>query len=311
MLSIQSVSKRYKTGNFGVKDFSLNLTTGVVGLLGPNGAGKSTLMQMIATITKPTSGTISFQNVDIAKTPEPLRRTLGYLPQDFGVYDNLTAYEFLNYFASLKGIHNRNRVMEMLEMVNLHSVSNRAVSTFSGGMKQRLGIAQALINNPHLVIVDEPTAGLDPEERVRFRNILSEIGFGKLVILSTHIVSDIESIATEIAIVRQGSLVICTTPEKLLQAAEGFVWEAVLPSAQFDQVRTTLKFSNAVRKSDGIHVRIVAPERPVPQAVTAEANLEDAYLYFMNFYQPGRTEYQQGVREIALRHHSGPLTVGV
>lgn len=284
MLQIQSVSKKFSSGNYGVKDFSLEVKSGVLGLLGPNGAGKTTLMQMIATITKPTAGSILFQNNNITKNPDVLRQKLGYLPQDFGVYDNLTAYEFLNYFASLKGVHSRKRVLEMLEMVNLQTVADRSVGTFSGGMKQRLGIAQALINQPELVIVDEPTAGLDPEERVRFRNILSEIGFGKLVILSTHIVSDIESIATEIAIIRQGGLVACAPPEELLKAATGCVWEVVMPSEQFEQLRTVLKVSNAVRKPDGVHLRVVNPQKPVVNALPSEPNLEDAYLFYMNFY---------------------------
>src|SRR5438034_917772 len=150
VLSVESVSKRYRGGNFGVRDVSLQLRSGVLGLLGPNGAGKTTLMQMIATITKPTSGRITFRGVDLARDPDSLRRTLGYLPQDFGVYDNLTAIEFLSYFASLKGVRNRARIQEMLELVNLHSVANRAIGGFSGGMKQRLGIAQALINDPEL-----------------------------------------------------------------------------------------------------------------------------------------------------------------
>ena len=213
MLHLESVSKRFSSGKYGVRDLSLDVKGGVLGLLGPNGAGKTTLMQMIATVTKPSSGRILFQGSDIAKRPDDLRRRLGYLPQDFGVYDNLTAFEFLTYFASLKGVHDRKRIGEMLEMVNLHAVAGRTVGGFSGGMKQRLGIAQALINDPDLVIVDEPTAGLDPEERVRFRNILSDIGFGKLVILSTHIVSDIESIATEIAIMNGGALVAMASPE--------------------------------------------------------------------------------------------------
>jgi len=180
MLSIESVSKRFRSGNYGVQNVSLNVS-GVIGLLGPNGAGKTTLMQMIATITKPTSGRILFDGVDVVAKPDALRRRLGYLPQDFGVYDNLTAFEFLSYFAALKGVGGKERVRELLESVNLHTVANRAVGGFSGGMKQRLGIAQALIGNPDLVIVDEPTAGLDPEERVRFRNLLAEVGSGKLV----------------------------------------------------------------------------------------------------------------------------------
>jgi ABC-type multidrug transport system ATPase subunit len=219
MLRIESVSKRFRSGNYGVREVTLTARGGVLGLLGPNGAGKTTLMQMIATVTRPTAGRIFFRDADIVANPDALRPRLGYLPQDFGVYENLTAVEFLNYFAALKGVRSRGKVQEMLEMVNLHSVANRAVGGFSGGMKQRLGIAQALINDPDLVIVDEPTAGLDPEERVRFRNVLSELGEGRLVILSTHIVSDVESIATEIAIMKGGALVALDTPDALIRSA--------------------------------------------------------------------------------------------
>jgi ABC-type multidrug transport system ATPase subunit len=282
VLAIEKVSKKFRAGNFGVRDLSLEVKSGVIGLLGPNGAGKTTLMQMIATITRPTSGRILFHGQDVAKRPNELRRRLGYLPQDFGVYDNLTATEFLTYFAALKGVRSKKRVMEMLESVNLHGVANRTVGGFSGGMKQRLGIAQALINDPELVIVDEPTAGLDPEERVRFRNVLSEIGFGKLVILSTHIVSDVESIATEIAVMKNGALLRMATPEALLRACQGHVWQSVVASEQFDQLRTTLKISSAVRKPDGVHIRFVGPA-PEIAAKAAEPELEDAFLYLMNF----------------------------
>ncbi len=282
MLKIEGVSKKFRAGNFGVRDLSLEVKSGVIGLLGPNGAGKTTLMQMIATITRPTSGRILFHEQDVTKRPNELRRRLGYLPQDFGVYDNLTASEFLTYFAALKGVRSKKRVMEMLESVNLHGVAKRTVGGFSGGMKQRLGIAQALINDPELVIVDEPTAGLDPEERVRFRNVLSEIGFGKLVILSTHIVSDVESIATEIAVMKNGALLTMATPEALLQKCEGHVWQSVVASEQFDQLRTTLKISSAVRKPDGVHIRFVGPS-PEIAATPAEPEMEDAFLYLMNF----------------------------
>ena len=265
-----------------MRDLSLEVKSGVIGLLGPNGAGKTTLMQMIATITRPTSGRILFQGEDVVKRPNTLRRRLGYLPQDFGVYDNLTATEFLTYFAALKGIRSKQRIVEMLESVNLHGVANRTVGGFSGGMKQRLGIAQALINDPELVIVDEPTAGLDPEERVRFRNVLSEIGFGKLVILSTHIVSDVESIATEIAVMKNGALLTMATPEAMLRMSEGHVWRSVVSSEQFDQFRTTLKISSAVRKPDGVHIRFVGPS-PEIAADPVEPELEDAFLYLMNF----------------------------
>src|SRR3954471_2301884 len=283
MLKIEAVSKRFRAGNYGVRDVSLELSSGVIGLLGPNGAGKTTLMQMIATITRPTTRRITFEGIDIAKRPNELRRKLGYLPQDFGVYENLTALEFLTYFAALKGVHDRKRVMEMLETVNLHSVADRTLGGFSGGMKQRLGIAQALINDPALVIVDEPTAGLDPEERVRFRNVLSEIGFGKLVILSTHIVSDVESIATEIAVMKDGSLLAMATPETLLRMCDGHVWKSLVSSEQFDQLRTALKISSAVRKPDGVHIRFVGPA-PAIAAEQAEPELEDAFLYLMNFH---------------------------
>ena len=282
MLKIEGVSKKFRAGNFGVRDVSLELQSGVIGLLGPNGAGKTTLMQMLATVTRPTAGRITFDGIDIVAQPNELRRKLGYLPQDFGVYENLTALEFLTYFAALKGVHSKKRVMEMLEMVNLHTVAQRALGGFSGGMKQRLGIAQALINDPALVIVDEPTAGLDPEERVRFRNVLSEIGFGKLVILSTHIVSDIESIATGIAIMKEGALLTIAAPENLLRAAEGKVWRAVVSSEEFERLRTSLKISSAIRKPDGVHLRFVGPASTI-SASAVEPELEDAFLYLMNF----------------------------
>ncbi|HEX2833919.1 MAG TPA: ABC transporter ATP-binding protein [Thermoanaerobaculia bacterium] len=281
MLTIESVSKRFRSGNYGVRDVSFQVNGGVLGLLGPNGAGKTTLMQMLATVTKPTQGRITFRGTDVLAKPDVLRRKLGYLPQDFGVYENLTAIEFLSYFAALKGVRGKTKIQDMLEMVNLHHVANRAVGGFSGGMKQRLGIAQALINDPDLVIVDEPTAGLDPEERVRFRNVLSDLGGERLVILSTHIVSDVESIATEIAIMKEGQLVTLATPEALMKEAEGNVWEAVLPSQQFDELRRTMNVSGAVRKSDGVHARFVSPVRPVAHATPAEPTLEDAFLFTM------------------------------
>jgi ABC-2 type transport system ATP-binding protein len=187
----------------------------------------------------------------------------------------------LSYFAALKGVRDRARVMRMLEMVNLHQVAGRAVGGFSGGMKQRLGIAQALINDPDVVVVDEPTAGLDPEERVRFRNVLSEIGFGKLVILSTHIVADIESIATSIAVMRGGAVVLIGTPEELLRSAVGSVWQIVLSSEEFEKARGTLAVSSAVRRADGVHLRVIAPSAPRAGAVSLEPTLEDAYLYTM------------------------------
>jgi len=278
VLDIRSVSKRFKPGNYGVRDLTLSVDGGVLGLLGPNGAGKTTLMQMVATIMRPTSGTIHFQNEDVLANPEALRRRLGYLPQDFGVYGSLTAVEFLTYLARLKGEASRAKSAEMLEMVNLHEFADRQLQGFSGGMRQRLGIAQALIGDPDLVIVDEPTAGLDPAERVRFRNLLAELAAGKLVILSTHIVSDIESSAAQIAVIHEGSLVRLDTPEGLLRAAAGQVWRAVVPSADFESLRGRFTVSRAARRADGVHLRLVHPAQPFAGAEPVSPNLEDAYL---------------------------------
>jgi len=281
MLTLTNVTKRFPGGVTAVNDVSLDLKSGVVGLLGPNGAGKTTLMQMVATITRPTDGRIEFQGVDIVKEPEALRRQLGYLPQDFGVYDNLTAFEFLSYFAGLKGVRSRSRIDELLETVNLHAVAHRPAATFSGGMRQRLGIAQALLNDPALLIVDEPTAGLDPEERVRFRHLLTDLGQGKLVLLSTHIVSDVESLADTIAVMREGRLVTCAAPEVLLQSARGRVWEAIVSSAEYEQAKGRLKVTRAVRQADGVHARVVAGTQPFPAARTVEPDLEDAFVHLM------------------------------
>jgi len=281
MLKLDQVTKRFRGGVTAVADVSLELGAGVVGLLGPNGAGKTTLMQLIATITRPTQGQIHFQGVDVLREPEALRRHLGYLPQDFGVYDNLTAFEFLTYFGGLKGVTRKGRIDELLELVNLHTVAHRPAATFSGGMRQRLGIAQALLNDPALLIVDEPTAGLDPEERVRFRHLLSDLGQGKLVLLSTHIVSDVESLAGTIAVMQHGRLVTCAAPETLLKAARGFVWEATVAPADYEQARGRLKVTRAVRQAEGVHTRVVAGERPFPSATVVEPDLEDAFVHLM------------------------------
>jgi ABC-type multidrug transport system ATPase subunit len=244
-------------------------------------------MQMIATITAPTSGIIQFDGKDILRNPDSIRRRLGFLPQDFGVYDNLTVSEFLNYLAALKGVRDKHKIRELLELVNLHSESNRLAGSLSGGMRQRLGIAQALVNDPDIVIVDEPTAGLDPEERVRFRNILSEIGTGKLVILSTHIVSDVEAVATHIAVMNHGNLISFGTPESLLRSVQGKVWEAVVSSERFDELRLKFKTSHAVRKPDGVHLRIVHWDQPFDPAVCCEPDLEEAFIYTVNMNHSG------------------------
>jgi ABC-type multidrug transport system ATPase subunit len=208
-LIIKAISKQYQGNFWGLRNFSLTLQSGVLALLGPNGAGKSTLMRILATITQPTEGSITWNGVDIAKSPDGLRSVLGYLPQDFGVYPNLNVVEFLEYIAALKGLDGRaahKRIQEHLEVVKLFDARKRPLGGYSGGMKQRVGIAQALLNDPQLLIVDEPTVGLDPDERVRFRNLISDLAGQRIVILSTHIVSDAESAATEIAVINHGHL---------------------------------------------------------------------------------------------------------
>ena len=208
-ISIQGVSKKYRGNKFGLKDLNLELKNGILGLIGPNGAGKSTLMRILATISRPTEGKITLDGIDIVKSPDTVRKILGYLPQDFGVYPNLTAMEFLEYIAAIKGFTGKSiklRIEALLEELNLTVVRNRPIGTYSGGMKQRIGIAQVLLGDPKLLILDEPTVGLDPEERVRFRNLLTDLSGERIVILSSHIVSDIETMAGEIAIVFQGRL---------------------------------------------------------------------------------------------------------
>jgi ABC-2 type transport system ATP-binding protein len=279
-LTINAVSKQYRGNVWGLKDLSLTLGPGVLGLLGPNGAGKSTLMRILATVTRATHGTVTWNGIDIASSPDEVRRVLGYLPQDFGVYPNLTAVEFLEYIAAAKGLgaaRSRGRIDELLQLVNL-SGERRPLGQYSGGMKQRVGIAQALLNDPKLLIVDEPTGGLDPEERVRFRNLLSELSGERIVILSTHIVSDVEAAATEIAIIKQGQLVVHTSPERLLASVEGAVWEWVVPSAELVALKERFVISSTMRRSDGVRVRAVSASPPEASAEAATPTLEDAYL---------------------------------
>ncbi len=281
-LVIDGVSKQYAGKVWGLRDSRLELGPGVVGLLGPNGAGKSTLMRIIATVTRASAGRVLWNDADIAQAPDTLRSVLGYLPQDFGVYPHLTALEFLEYMAAVKGLDAasaRKRIDELLAVVNLAEARNRSLGGFSGGMEQRVGIAQALLNDPELLIVDEPTAGLDPEERARFRNLLSELSGERIVIFSTHIVSDIEAIATDIAILGGGRLLAHAAPEGLLRAVEGKVWEWVIPSAEVPAAKQKFLISTSVRRTDGVHVRIVAAERPGAGAMLAAPTLEDAYLH--------------------------------
>lgn len=280
-LAIEGVGKRYKGDFWGLRGLHLELGPGVLGLLGPNGAGKSTLMRILATITRPTEGRVTWNGTDIARSPDGLRAVLGYLPQDFGVYPNLNAVEFLEYMAAVKGLDRRaaaRRIEELLVLVNLTEARKRALGGYSGGMRQRIGIAQALLNDPELLIVDEPTVGLDPEERVRFRNLLSDLGGERLVILSTHIVSDVEAVATRIAIMDRGRLLASAEPEDLLRHVEGRVWEWVIPSAELPAARERWKISSTARRADGVHARVVSPLPPGAGAVPVAPSLEDAYL---------------------------------
>lgn len=278
MLEICDVVKTFGKDVTAVDGVSLSLNAGVVGLIGHNGAGKTTLMQMIATLTRPTSGRILFQGVDIAAKPDAIRRRLGYLPQDFGVYPNLTALEFMQYFAALKGVRDPARIRHLLELVNLHEQAKRPAAAFSGGMRRRLGIAQALLADPDILIVDEPTAGLDPEERLRFRNLLGELGFNKLVIMSTHIVSDVESIASQLAIMRSGKLVAFETPAQILDKARGQVWSASVGAGDYDALRAKVHVLHAQRQGDSVALRIAHAGPPCAGARAAEPSLEEALM---------------------------------
>jgi ABC-2 type transport system ATP-binding protein len=281
-LSIKNVSKQYRRDAWGLRGFSLELEAGVLGLLGPNGAGKSTLMRILATVTVQTEGVVTWNGVDIADHPDNLRQALGYLPQDFGVYPNLNAREFLEYLAAIKGLDGtsaKRRIAELLQLVNLVDSARRPLGGYSGGMVQRVGIAQALLNDPQLLIVDEPTAGLDPEERVRFRNLLADLSGERIVILSTHIVSDVEATATSIAIINKGQRITHAAPETILQAVEGKVWTWVVSSEEFAKLRRGHLISSTARRSDGVHVRVVSERKPGTDAEAVPAMLEDAYLY--------------------------------
>jgi ABC-2 type transport system ATP-binding protein len=280
-LEIENVSKTYRGNVAALRSFRLELGPGVLGLLGPNGAGKSTLMRILATITQPSAGRVLWNGTDIKHDPDALRTVLGYLPQDFGIYPNLSAIEFLEYLAAVKGLDAagaRRRIGELLALVNLGDAAGRPLGGFSGGMRQRVGIAQALLNDPALLIVDAPTAGIDPEERVRFRNLLSELSGERIVILSTHIVSDVEAVATDIALIAQGQLVVHGVPEALLAGVNGKVWEVVVPSEELSTLRQTHLVSSTAHRNDGVHARVVADAAPRPDARALEPSLEDAYL---------------------------------
>jgi len=283
-LELDGLSKQYKGKIWGLRDFSLSIDTGVLGLLGPNGAGKSTLMRILATVTKPTHGTASWNNSDIAGKPDAVRRILGYLPQDFGVYPNLNAVEFLTYLAAARGLTGKktqDRITQLLELVNMIDARKRPLGSLSGGMKQRVGIAQALLNDPQLLIVDEPTAGLDPQERIRFRNLLSELAGSRVVILSSHIVSDIEAVAMSIAIMDRGRLLVHGEPGQLLRKVEGRVWEVEVAASELADLKNSFTVGNTTTNRMGVRARVIGPDRPGSAAQQVPGTLEDVYLYLM------------------------------
>lgn len=282
-LVIKQLSKQYNKHKTGLSDFSITIERGILGLLGPNGAGKSTLMKIIATISKPTQGTLFLDGEDIVENPDCIRKILGYLPQDFGVYPNLNAYEFLEYIAAMKGVGGtglRKRIDMLLDGVNLMADAKRLIGTYSGGMKQRIGIAQALLNDPKILIFDEPTVGLDPEERVRFRQLISELADDCIIILSSHIVSDIETIADEVAIMKNGTLLEKALQSDIISRVDGKVFETLLTSNEFTRFKSKHLIINTSRQKEKTSVRYISKTTDnEPSSVLANASLEDAYLF--------------------------------
>lgn len=280
-LELDSVGKQYAEDVWGVRDVTLELEPGIHGLLGPNGAGKSTLMRIITTVSKPTTGRATWNGTDIVDEPNTVRDILGYLPQDFGVYPDLTAREFLQYIAAVRGIDRKtanDRIEELLSVTGLQADQDRKLRTFSGGMRQSVGIAQALLNDPDLLVVDEPTVGLDPEKRVHVRNLLTSIASDRVVVLSTHIVPDIEATANKVALLDDGRLLTHTTPESLIEAADDRVFEYLASRENLEAIREQYQVASTVQQSDGVKVRVIADELPAPNATAVTPSLEDAYL---------------------------------
>src|SRR6266568_2084882 len=283
-LTIERLSKSYGQ-HWALRELSLRCEPGMLGLVGPNGAGKTTLMRMIATLLEPTEGTIRWNGQDIRTHGQALRQVLGYLPQDFGVYREFSGRQFLRYLATMKGLPTslvHRRVDEVLEIVQLEQVADRKLPTYSGGMKQRIGIAQALLNDPELLIVDEPTVGLDPAERVRFRTLLASLTSNRIIILSTHIISDVEAAASRLLLLQEGRVLTDTTPSALLARAAGSVWSVTVDQAAALQLQTTYQVSAMVNQMSGVALRIVSATRPHEAAVVIDPSLEDAYLLATN-----------------------------
>jgi len=297
-LDIQHLQQNYAQAKPALNDINLTLHSGIIGLLGPNGAGKSSLMRILATLSQPSAGNVLWNGVDVLRKPAVLRRELGYLPQSFGVYDNLSAWEFLHYLAGLKGLTNqqaKTKINELLHMLNLADVAKQPLGSFSGGMKQRVGTAQALLNDPKLLIVDEPTVGLDPQERARFRDLLSDMSGDRIIILSTHIVSDVESIADNIAMLREGELLAYAKPESLLAGLRHAVWQCTVPKVQVAAMAQQFCISQSVRQADGMQLRIVSHESPCAGAKNIPPTLEDVFLYYCQSSQSESVTHAQEV----------------
>jgi ABC-type multidrug transport system ATPase subunit len=282
MLSIRNLVHVYANGTRALDDVSLDIPRGMFGLLGPNGAGKSTLMRSIATLQSPTSGSIDFDGIDVIKDPEKLRRTLGYLPQDFGVYPRVSAYDMLDHMAVLKGIADgkarRETVEGLLNQVNLWSVRKKALAGFSGGMRQRFGIAQALIGNPSLIIVDEPTAGLDPEERNRFLNLLAEIGEQVVIILSTHIVEDVADLCPRMAVLAGGKIQLEGAPVELMQRMSGRVWKKTIDKDALEENRTQHEVISTRLFAGRTVIHVLSDQKPGDGFEAVSGGLEDVYF---------------------------------
>lgn len=286
-LRLNHLSKHY-SNKIAVNQVDYAFTRGVYGLLGANGAGKTTMMRMICNILKPTSGEVLCNDSPIDKLGGDYRRLLGYLPQEFGYYPDFTAHRYLMYLASLKALPREvaaDKVEELLELVELSQVKKHRLKTFSGGMLRRLGIAQAMLNDPRILILDEPTSGLDPKERIRFRNIISSLGSGRIVILSTHIVSDVEFIADQILLMKNGSLIKSGDISEILAPVAGKVWECEVDAREANDYSSRYAVSNLKHGEKGVRLRIVSEDKPAANAVSAEPNLEDGYLHYFEEYQ--------------------------
>lgn len=280
-LKLMDVQKKYKDKE-AVRKFNYTFTNGVYGLLGENGAGKTTLMRLICGILQTTSGSVYCDNLEIVRMGAEYRKLLGYLPQDFGYYGDFTAERFLRYMAALKALpeeYANCRIEELLELVDLKDVKKKRLKTFSGGMIRRIGIAQALLNEPEILVLDEPTAGLDPKERVRFRNIISSLGKNRIVLLSTHIVSDIEYIADSILIMKNGELIQKGTEKEITASVKGCVWKCIVSEKDVQELNNKYIVSNLRNSGEYVELRIISEVKPTVGAEAVECTLEDAYLY--------------------------------